>query len=253
MSEFDVFARFYDLDYSQIQEDISLYHSFARRTGGPLLELACGTGRVLIPLARDGYQITGIDISPAMLAVAREKARAAGVDERVNLVEADMRTFSLDQRYALAFVAQNSFLHLVTLEDKMAALSNVARHLRKGGLLILDLFTPDPSLFSSFDGSLVHDYTMPDPVSGHQVVKFTSARVDPARQQLHVTFFYDELLPGGEVRRTVAPFPLSFMFHNEIRLLLDRSGLREEAVYGTYDLDAYDSDSPRMIVVATKQ
>lgn len=252
MSEFDVFARFYDLDHAEIQEDIDLYRNFARRTGGPILELAAGTGRVLVPLARDGYDVTGIDVSPAMLAVASDKARRAGVDRRVRLVEADLRDFSVDESYALAFAAHNSFLHMVASEDRIAALSNVARHLREGGLLILDLFNPDPSLFPTFDGSLVHDHTRRDPVSGNQVVKFTSARVDSARQQLHITFFYDEVLPGGEVRRTIAPFTLSFLFHNEMRLLLDRAGLREEAAYGTYDLDPYDSDSPRMIIVAAK-
>lgn len=253
MSEFDVFARFYDLDYGEIQEDIDLYRNFARRTGGPVLEMACGTGRVLLPLAEEGYSVTGIDASPAMLAIAREKAIKAGVANRVDLVEADVRSFSLERRYALALVAVNSFLHLLTIEDKIAALNRVAQHLERNGLLILDIFNPDPALFPSFDGRLIHESTRQLPDSGNTLVKLSSTRADLARQLLQVTFFYDEVLPGGDVRRTVAPFSLSYIFHNEIKLLLEHSGLRQEAIYGSYDLEPFDSESPRMIVVAGRE
>lgn len=253
MSEFDVFARFYDLDYGEVQEDIDLYRNFVRRTGGPVLELACGTGRVLIPIAQDGYDVTGIDVSRAMLAVADEKARRARVADRVELVEADMRSFSVDQRYALAIVAVNSFLHLITTEDRIDALNRIARHLQKDGLLIVDLFNPDPYIFPTFDGRMVHDSTKQVRESGKTVVKFSSTRVDLAKQVLRVTFFYDEVSPEGEVRRTIAPFSLSYLFHNEVGLLLDRAGLHQEAIYGSYDLEPYDSESPRMIVVARKE
>ncbi len=252
MNEFDVFARFYDLDFGEIQDDLDLYRDFARRTGGPVLELACGTGRVLIPLAQEGYVVTGVDISPAMLAKAAEKAKRAGVANRVQLVQADIRQFSLDQKYALAIVAINSFLHLVSTEDKITALGRIAQHLEKGGLLILDVFNPDLSQLTGFDGSLIHEDTRRDPESGNTVVKLSSTRADPARQVLNATFFYDEVLLGGEVRRTIAPFALGYLFYNEIGLLLDRAGLRQEAVYGSYDLEPFESDSPKMIVVARK-
>jgi ubiquinone/menaquinone biosynthesis C-methylase UbiE len=109
--DYDVFARFYDLDTEGYEEDLAFWLSLARRTGGPILELACGTGRVMLPLAEQGFAVVGVDISPAMLAIAREKLSAAGVLDRTELVEGDVLTMELHRQFPLAFVALNSFGH----------------------------------------------------------------------------------------------------------------------------------------------
>jgi SAM-dependent methyltransferase len=252
MADFDRFARFYDLDYESFQEDVALYLGFAERTGGPLLELGCGTGRLLLPLARAGFSITGVDMSPRMLEVAQAKVDAAGLDDQITLVQADMREVKLPQQYRLAFIAINSFMHLVTLEDQLAALLAWRKLLLPGGLLIVDVDNPDPRHLLEADGRLDLQGRWFDPDTGATVLKHMSRTLDAARQLQHVLFIYDEIFPDGQMRRTLAPFQARYLYRYEGELLLDKAGFTPEQVYGSYDLDPYGSDSERMIFVARR-
>jgi SAM-dependent methyltransferase len=114
---------------------------------GPVLELACGTGRVAIPIARSGREVVGVDASPAMLAAAAEKAVAAGV--ALTLVEGDMRRFDLGgRRFPLIFMARNSLLHLHTPEEFKACLTGVRQHLAPDGVFAFDVFVPSPDILA---------------------------------------------------------------------------------------------------------
>ena len=248
--DFDRFARFYDSDYEFFQADIPLYLGFAERTGGPLLELACGTGRLLQPLAEAGYQITGVDISSAMLERARQRLDSAGLSDRVSLVQADMRDFELPDRYALAFIGINSFMHLETTVDQRQALRCWREHLRPGGLLVIDLFNPTLPAFLEADGRLILQKQWQDPETGATVIKQFARTLDVVNQTLYVTFIYDELFPDGTVRRTLAPFTMRYLWRPEADLLLKASGYKLEAVYGSYDLEPLTDESDRMILVA---
>jgi SAM-dependent methyltransferase len=252
MADFDRFARFYDLDYEPFQEDVALYLGFAERTGGPLLELGCGTGRLLIPLARAGYDITGVDMSPRMLEVAQAKVDAADLGERVHLVQADMRSVQLPQQYRLAFIAINSFMHLTTLEDQVQALRAWRSLLLPGGLLVIDVYNPNPQALLEADGRIELHGRWFDPATGATVLKQTSRTLDDARQLQHVLFIYDEVFPDGQVRRTLAPFQARYVYRFEGELLLGKAGFTPQQVYGSYDLDPYTSDSERMIFVARR-
>ncbi|HRI55927.1 MAG: methyltransferase domain-containing protein [Anaerolinea sp.] len=252
MSDFDRFARFYDLDYEPFQEDVALYLGLAERTGGPLLELGCGTGRLLLPLARAGFDITGVDMSPRMLEVAQAKVDEAGLGEQITLVQADMREVQLPQQYRLAFIAINSFMHLLTLEDQLAALRAWRRLLSPGGLLVIDVDNPDPRHLLEADGRLDMQGSWFDPDTGATVLKQMSRTLDAARQLQQVLFIYDEIFPDGQMRRTLAPFPARTLHRFEGELLLDKAGFVLEQVYGSYDLDPFDSASERMIFVARR-
>lgn len=253
MTDFDRFARFYDLDYEAFQEDLALYAGFAERTGGPLLELGCGTGRLLLPLARAGFEITGVDMSAKMLEVAREKVREAGLEQQITLVQADMREVQLEKRFRLAFIAINSFMHLTTLADQLTALGAWHRLLAPGGLLIIDVYNPNPQQLLEADGRVELQERWFDPATGATVMKQVSRTLDAARQLQHVLFIYDEVLPDGEVRRTLAPFQARYLYRFEGELLLDKAGFAPEQVYGSYDLDPYESDSERIIFVARRR
>ncbi|HSN76874.1 MAG TPA: methyltransferase domain-containing protein [Anaerolineae bacterium] len=252
MADFDRFARFYDLDYEPFQDDVALYLGFAERTGGPLLELGCGTGRLLLPLARAGYAITGVDMSPRMLEVAQAKVDAAGLGDRITLVQADMRQVELAQQYRLAFIAINSFMHLLTMEDQIQALRTWRNLLLPGGLLIIDVFNPHPQGLLEADGRIDLNGHWFDPATGAVVLKQTSRTLDDARQLQHVMFIYDEVFPDGQLRRTLAPFQARYLHRFEGELLLDKAGFTPEQVYGSYDLDPYGSESERMIFVARR-
>lgn len=250
--DFNLLARYYDLEYARYEEDFTFYRGFAGRSEGPLLEFGCGTGRLLVPLAEAGHRVTGVDVSPGMLARARARLAAhPSLAERVRLVEGDACQFVPAEPYGMAFWAINSFMHLDTQEGQLAALVCARAALGRGGLLILDLFQPDPHSLAEADGRLLHDFTwnLPD---GGRVVRTSSRRLDLARQTLQVTYFYDESSPDGRTIRQVAPFTMRYLHRFEAQLLLERAGFVVEALYGSYDLDEFDAESQRMIFVARK-
>jgi SAM-dependent methyltransferase len=253
MADFDRFARFYDLDYETFQEDLAMYLGFAERTGGPLLELGCGTGRLLLPLAEAGFELTGVDLSELMLAVARAKLDRANLSGRATLVKADMREVELEQRYRMAFIAINSFMHLTTLEDQLAALRAWREALLPGGLLLIDVYNPNPQRLLEADGRVELQGRWFDPETGATVMKQISRTLNDARQLQHVLFIYDEVFPDGTLRRTMAPFQARYIYRFEGELLLDKAGFTPEQVYGSYDLDPFVSDSERMIFLARRR
>lgn len=251
--DFDLLARYYDLEHGSFTDDLPLYLGLASRTGSPILEFGCGTGRVLLALAGKGHRVTGIDVSEAMLAQARKKVDARPeLAPLVRLERADARDLDLGQTFALAIWAINSFMHLDSQADQLRALESARRHLVPGGLLVLDLFSPDPATLLDADGRLIHDATWSLGESGHIVIRSSSRRLEQAEQRLEVTYVFDEVTPDGQVRRTVAPFSMRYLHRFEAQLLLERAGFTLEALYGTYDLDPFGADSPRMIFVARK-
>jgi len=247
---FGTFARFYDLDYAGMEADLPMLGQFAARCGSPILELACGTGRVLLPLARQGYQVTGVDISAAMLDRARHKVCSEGLEERICLARQDMRNLELDGPFSFVFVVSSSFQHLLTVDDQLAVLARVRRHLSPGGLFLVDLFNPDLSRLLDFQGRVTLEKTMTDPETGRPVLKVHSQTVDLGQQIVYTTLIMDEMDDRGRVQRTLFPFPLRYMFRGEVELLLRHAGFALEAIYGSYDLDEYSGDSERLIAVA---
>src|SRR5262245_9095511 len=157
MSQFDAFARYYDADYGAVEDDIPFYRELARRSGGPILEPMCGSGRLLAPLAHAGYRVAGVDIAPALLGRARANLAAAGLLGQAELLEADIRQMAPAGPFALAIVALNSFMHLATTDDQLAALGRIHAALRPDGLLALDLFNPDLRALAGYNGELVFD------------------------------------------------------------------------------------------------
>ena len=250
--DFDLYARFYDPDLGDFDADLQMYEQFAARCDSPVLELGCGTGRVLIPLARLGYRITGIDASAAMLEKAREKVEAEDLQGRVTLVEQEMGELALEERFNLAFAALNSFAHLHTTDDQLAALARIHQHLNPGGLLVLDLFNPDLARLLDARGQVALTRVMDGPGAGRRTMRFTTDEVDLGRQLIHTTYIVDEIDSGGQVRRTLFPFSLRYVFRYELELLLRHAGFDVEAVYGSYDLDEFSGDSEKLIAVARR-
>ena len=251
MNQFDAFAEYYDADYGAIADDLPFYRELARRAGGRVLEVMCGSGRLLVPLAQAGLRLAGVDVSGAMLALARERLQAAGVLERVELLEADIRSRAPQGPFGLAIVAINSFMHLASVADQLAALGQIHAALEPGGLLAIDCFNPDPRLLSEQNGALILDKTF-QLASGASVQKFVAQQADVARQTSYVTFIYDEIAQSGNVRRSALPFTMRWVYRYELEHLLARAGFALEAVYGSYDLDEYTGDSDLLLAVARK-
>jgi SAM-dependent methyltransferase len=248
--DYGLFARFYDLFYAGRADDLAMYQDFALAADGPILELGCGTGRLTVPLARAGHAITGLDVSEAMLARARDAVAAAGLAGQVRLLPGDLRDFDLAEHFALVIIPINTFMHCYDIDQQLACLRCVRRHLRSGGRLVVDLYQPDLETLIEADGRLVSDGTVFDPETGHTVQRSTHRRLDMANQTQHVTFILDEVAPDGAVRRTTFPFQMRFVFRFEMELLLRLAGLSLEALYGSYELEPFESGSEKMIFVA---
>jgi SAM-dependent methyltransferase len=251
VSQFDAFARYYDADYGAFDDDLPFYRELARRADGPVLEVMCGTGRLLLPLARAGLRLAGLDVSRAMLKLARERLAGAGLTEQVELLEADIREQAPEGPFGLAIVAINSFMHLARPADQLAALARIHAALRPGGLLAIDLFNPDPRALAEQHGALVLDkrFTLAD---GAQVQKFVAQHADMAAQISHVTFIYDELDAAGRVSRHTLPFTMRWLYRYELEHLLARAGFALDALYGSYELDDYSAESELLLAVARK-
>ena len=253
-ADYDRFAPYYDLEFGSFEDDLPLYRALAAQSGDPLLELGCGTGRALLSLAADGYQVSGGDLSPAMLARARACMAGRGLGRQVTLVEDDIRSLAgvPAVHFGLAFSAINSFLHLETQADQLATLVAVARRLRPGGRFVADLFPPHADILIEYDGRLLHAATFRDEQTGERIDKFTSSTLDQAEQRLDTTFFYDRQRPDGTVARTAASFVFRYLGRYELALLLERAGFVDVTFYGSYDRDPFTAASDRMIAVATR-
>jgi len=248
MNTYDPFARYYDADFRDYTEDVPFYRELARRSGGPILELMCGTGRVLLPLAEAGHQITGVDISPAMLDIAREHLAESGLS--ATLIEGDVRSVALPEKsFGFAFIAINSFMHVETVRDQLATLDTARRALSRRGTLVLDLFNPDPIEIAREDNRIVLDRSYN--LNGRYVQKFIAIDSDAAEQRSNVTYLYDESDADGRVTRHTMRFTMRWYYRYEIEHLLTRAGFTLRAVYGSYDLDEYVTGSPRLIAVAS--
>jgi SAM-dependent methyltransferase len=182
------------------RRDIDFFVEAARDAGGPVLEVGCGTGRVLIPSARAGIDIVGLDLSPQMLALCRERLQreAPEVQSRVRLVQADMRDFDLGRLFTLVTLPFRPFQHLITVEEEMVCLENVRRHLAERGRLILDLFNPSLDVLgSTTDGEEVGEepeFSTPDGrlvVRRHRIVAH-----DRFNQVNQVELIYGLRYPG---------------------------------------------------------
>lgn len=252
MSQYDIYARFYDLDFGEADADLPMLQQFAARCGSPILELGCGTGRVLLPLVRQGYQVTGVDVSPAMLDLAHRKLDAENLTGRATLLQQDMRELDVDGPFNLAFTVINTFMHLTTTDDQLVALDRIYQHLNPGGLLVIDLFNPDLGRLLDLRGQLTLEKVMTDPDTGHCLMRFHADKVDLGQQTIHITFIVDEIDPEGRVQRTLFPFSVRYLFRYELELLLRHAGFEVEAIYGSYDLEEFASDSERMIAVARR-
>jgi ubiquinone/menaquinone biosynthesis C-methylase UbiE len=234
-------AVLYDTFQTGIEGDVAFYVAEAQRAGSPILELGCGTGRILLPIAEAGGTITGLDRSAAMLAIAREKLsqQSAHVQQRVDLVEGDMRTFSIPQRFQLVIIPYRAFLHMLTVEDQRQALQRISEHLVNGGRLILNVFDPKletiVAMAGSQSGTLRWSEEIRHPRTGRKVVVWNSRRYYPEEQRVEQLFIFEELDEAGNVvAKSYAPLTARWIYQTEMQHLLELSGYQIEALYGDF-------------------
>jgi SAM-dependent methyltransferase len=241
----------------QARQDIDFFVEAARQSGGPVLEVGCGTGRVLIPTAAAGIEIVGLDLSPGMLDICRKRLREEpeAVRSKVRLVQADMRNFHAGQKFSLTTIPFRPFQHLITVEDQLSCLASIHRHLVDGGELILDLFNP-------WLEALVRDnvgqefgeepeFTSPD---GRRVIRrHKIVSRDHANQTQKIEGVYDITHPDGRRERVVHAFSMRHLYRFEAEHLLERSGFKVQAVYSDYDKSPFGSKYPGELILVAKK
>jgi len=237
--------------------DVDFFVQAARDAGGPVLEVGCGTGRVLIPSARAGVDVVGLDLSPRMLAVCRERIQqeSAEVQSRIQLVQADMRDFALDRMFNLATLPFRPFQHLVSVAEQIACLSSIRRHLVEGGRVILDLFNPSlPLLARETNGEEIGEEPEFTTSDGRRVIRrYKIVEHDRVAQVNQVELIYYVMHPDGREERLVHSFPMRYLFRFEAEHLLARCGFEVELLYSGFDKGAYGSRYPgELIFVARK-
>jgi SAM-dependent methyltransferase len=237
--------------------DIAFFVDEAKRAGGRVLEVGCGTGRVLIPCARAGVEMVGVDSSQSMLDVCRRRLAAESSDVRasVELVREDMRDFAVAGRFRLVMFPFRSFQHLVAVDDQLACLQRVRDHLEDAGRVIIDVFNPSlEALASRRNGEIVAEepeFALPDGrrvVRRHRIVEH-----DRVAQINHVELIYAVTHTDGRTETLVQSFAMRYFFRYEMEHLLVRSGFEVEAVHADYDRNAHGSKHPgELITVARK-
>ena len=242
-------ADLYEAEHRSWTDDLDLYRALAARSGGPVLELGCGTGRIAIALAEAGHEVHGIDSSDTMLAIARENLKKRGL--AATFSRGDMRRLRSDQAFGLAFCALDGLLHLQAADDVRDALLAAHCALRPGGLFACDVVNPSPDLLALRDGVVRHQSTFAGP-GNTEVSHFVSWDIDPDTQTIDTAHFYDWLCEDGAVRRRTTSFPLRYLEREELEAAFQAAGFGSVELYGSAQLDAFEPDSDRMIFVASR-
>ena len=252
MTSYDGWADVYDSIYAYVREDIPFYVQEASRSGGPVLELGCGTGRVTLPIAQSGIDIVGLDNSEGMLEKARGKARLLEDGHgRMNLRMGDMRAFSLDRTFPLIIIPFRGFLALLSVEEQVRCLTAIKKHLGPDGRLIFNIFVPDPQMLVEDEDAAFHLRDVTDPDTGRTFVIWQQTRVDTYNQVLSVRLIVDETDQNGTVgKRFYRDYRIRYAHRIEILHLLERCGFEVVDLYGDFDYSSFDEDSGEMVWVA---
>jgi SAM-dependent methyltransferase len=252
----EALARLYDLDLAEEPGDLDLYLALAARTEGAVLELGVGTGRLAVPLAADGRDVTGVDLEPAMLARAQAKADHAGIDvsRRLRLVEGDARTVRLPEagHFRLATIPLNSIFLMGSRVDQAAAVATLAAHLAPGGLAVVDAWLPDAEDLARYDGRLILEWVREEPETGRIVTKTGSATFDPAGRVVRLTTIFDAAGPGDALVRWLRVDRLRLVGPDELVAFAEAAGLVVETLAEGYDLDPLEAEAERVILIARK-
>jgi SAM-dependent methyltransferase len=252
---YDKIARYYDVLHGDLNEDIEFVIRLAEESGGPVLELGCGTGRLLLPLVRTGQETTGLDGSEEMLAIAKAKltGERPAVRERARLEQGDITDFQLGQKYGLVTLPYNTLMHL-SPPALAFCLGNVRGHLRPGGALFVDVDNPVEVHDPAQDGLLLMERTAHDARQDETVILMVSSVGDGDRQTRDTVWIVDASpAGGGPPQRTVAEATLHYYFAHQLSQIVTAAGLELIALYGDYDRRPYDDNSPRLLVLAAAQ
>jgi len=247
LSEYDPLADLYDLEYAH-DYDLPFWLALAERESGTIVEWGAGTGRLSVPLAEAGHDVTAVEVSNTMIERGRNKSGD------IEWVLGDMRSAKLERRYGLAICAFNSFLCLLSLDDALDFLRNAKEHLEPDGLLGIEISAFSPEELSDPPGgpALHHDFTR-DTLDG-RLDRFSISSYDSASQLLEMRLFYELYGRSGRLESKRAhDLKIRIVSQAELKLMLGLTGFEVESVYGGFDGEPFESGCDHLIVLARNQ
>ena len=239
----------YDIFFERLDLGLDFYLGLAQAAGGPVLDVACGTGRILLPCLKAGVDVEGLDLFPGMLTRLRHKASALGFNPQLH--QADMATFRLPRRYALIMIPFNAFVHNLTTDDQLATLQTCRDHLKPGGLLAFDTAFPGPAWIAAPNGTRELEMETPHPETGLPVRIWDTRTFDRVEQLQHS---YNEIEMLDAKGAVIATHPsktsIRWIYKAEMELLLRIAGFARWRILGGFDGRPLRHETDAMIVQA---
>ena len=254
---YTVSAKYYDQSYGAKQDlaDLPFYLDLAKQIGGPMLELACGTGRILLPIARQGIAIHGVDNSAPMLDVLQKnlKREPKDVRELVSIMQGDLRHFRSHRNYPLVIIPFRPMQHMYSVEDQINALKTAAFHLEPDGVLAFDVFYPKyDRIFSGMDEEILELEWTPEEPGIIMRRFFRKEAVDKIAQTFTALFIYRTYREGKLVKEETEPLKMSWYTYPHLRALFLLAGLEVKEEYGSFELTPLDNRAEQMIFILKK-
>ena len=239
----------YDIVLEKLNYGLDFYLELARETNGPVLDVGCGTGRIMLPCLKSGVDVEGLDLFPSMLARLRQKAAALGFDPQ--LYQANMTSFRLARHYALIMMPFNAFVHNLTADDQIATLKACRDHLQPGGLLAFDTAFPGPAWIGASGGARELEMETPHPETGLPVRMWDTRTFDRVKQ---LQYSYNEIEMLDATGKVIATHPskttLRWIYKAEMELLLRIAGFARWQILGGFDGRPLLHETDAMIVQA---
>jgi SAM-dependent methyltransferase len=253
----------YDLEHEGDARDVFFYRRLLERLRPRyVLELGCGSGRILFPLAsalEDGGRIVGVEVNDVMLAEAQRKLEdaEAPVADRVRLEQGDMRSWTSPERFDLVLVACSSVTHLLTLGDQLAVWRRAFEHLSSKGRFVIDVTLPDLGAYAESLRTPPHamtevDLDQLDPVTGERLIRQRTTRFDLASQRARIVFLYDKFSGDHHVSRYVSDFTSHVYFPRELELLYLHTGFHLEAVWADYRFTPPAAGTKEIVMIGVR-
>ena len=253
--DYEIWAEWYDIAYrADGDRGVDFHVELARASGGPVLEIGVGTGRLAIPALEAGIDVVGIDLNQPMLDEARRKYEA--LDDTagsLELVQADMRTLDLGRTFPLVAAPARVLLLALTPEEQQETFHRLAAHLAPGGIFYFNMFTPNPDLISDDSRSphLFGDAIRPE--TGNRVLMWNVNRFDTVAQTNHGLQIFEEIDQRGEtVRKVTLDVVIRYLYPSEIHEMAANAGLEVEVIYGDFDRTLFTEDSSEQIFICRK-
>ncbi|MEO1286276.1 MAG: class I SAM-dependent methyltransferase [Chloroflexota bacterium] len=249
---YETIARYYDAEVGDRTDDIQLYSALANAYGDPILDVGCGTGRVLLPLAQEGYRVEGIDTSREMLNLLETKLTSVPhLKQYLSYTHGDALEFNPKKKYKLILLTYNALMHFHEQETQIALLNKLYKLTAVDGLLVLDLPNAGETFATQETDAIMLDREFIEPQTGHLIQLQSHSYLDRVTQLLHVTWIYDEITGDGTVKRMRVPHILRYFFFSEIKLLLDKCNFDVVGLYGSTEEDPFEDGCERMVIYAS--